>query len=65
MAGAPGGVEDAGQGGDEAVDLGFGDDQRRRQPDHVGGGRVDQESGVAGGGLGLLGARRGQHHAPQ
>ena len=44
-----GGVEDGGQRGDEGLDLRVGDDQRRRQPDDVGRGGIDEEPGVAGG----------------
>jgi len=59
----PGVVEDARQGGNEAVDLGFGDDQRWSQPNHVGRGRVDEVTGVARCGLGGFGVRRCQHDA--
>ena len=42
-----------------------GDDQRRGQADHVRGGGVDQDAGVAGGGLDRLGDRVGEHDAEQ
>ena len=41
--------QDVGQGGDERVGLLGGQDQRRRQPEHVRGRRVDDEAGLAGG----------------
>ena len=41
-------VEQPGQGVDEQVELGGGDDERGREPDGVRGDRVDDEAGVAG-----------------
>ena len=46
--GGGGGVEQPGQGVDEQVELGGGDDERRGEPDGVGCDRVDDEPGVAG-----------------
>ena len=46
----------AGSAAEEIVDLLLGDDQRRRQPDHIGRGGIHQEAGVACRGLDRLAA---------
>ena len=58
-------VQQAGQCGDEGVQLVGGDHQRRRQPEHVGPGGVDDEAGVQRGVGDGGGDRGGQGDGPQ
>ena len=56
-------VEDAGPGGEERVGVVLGEDQRRREPDPVGVGCVEDEPGLQGGGDDLGGRRAGSGRA--